>query len=112
MENNNNELNQEDLDFEQESECLPQYFIPMDLDNLQNVNKYNSKEFKKGLEDMSYTCGKITALLNCGISAGDAMTFILNEKAIEANRIIQEMLNENNIQVSKISVVKVEQQTL
>jgi len=105
------ELNKEELQDTELSEIESLYFIPMNTDNLSEI-KYDKKEFQKGVNIMSFDCGKITALINCGVSAQDAVSWILNEQTLEYNREQQILVNENNVTLAKIQSAKAESVTL
>jgi len=94
-------LNKEELQDTELSEIESLYFIPMNTDNLGEI-KYDKKDFQKGVNSMSFDCGKITSLINCGVSAQDAVSWILNEQTLKHNREQQILVNENNITVAKI----------
>ena len=108
-------MEEKDLDMEELTQGIevPQgeYFLPMDLDNLEGV-KFDKKAFQKGISDISEVCGKICALTNVGVSMQDALSYMINESTIKHNLVNQKMINENNIDIAKIQVVKVDSQTL
>ncbi|GEM_PF-4716147 len=87
------------------SEVEGEYFIPIDTSNLDGV-KLNKKKFQEGLDDSSYYAGVISTLMNSGISAQDCMTWVLNDQTLKANKELQALVNENNIAVAKIQVIK------
>lgn len=88
-----------------------EYFLPLDLDNLEGI-KFDKKAFQKGINDISEMCGKICALTNVGITAQDALSFMINERTIEHNLTNQKLINDNNVDIAKIQAVKIDSQTL
>ena len=60
-----------------ESEKLP----PIVLD----VEEYDESEFNRGIKETSYLVGKVTALLNCGLSESTVLDYLLNEATIDYN---------------------------
>lgn len=88
-----------------------EYFIPIDISNLDGV-KLNKKKFQEGLDDFSYYAGVISALTNSGVSSTDAVSWVLNGKTLASNKEMQEIINTNNIEVAKIQATKVDNLTL
>jgi Type II secretory pathway, component PulF len=86
--------------------------IELPIDNLQEVIEYDKDDFIKGLKDISFICGQLTGLLNTGITKEDAVTILVNRDNILHAQKLQKMINENNIEVSKIQTIKIEQQVL
>ena len=96
---------------EQEYPIDGEYFIPIDISNLDGA-KINKKKFQEGLDDFSYYSGVISVLMNSGISAQDAMSWVLNDQTLKSNKEMQLLVNENNIVVAKIQLAKAEAQIL
>ena len=78
----------------------------MDTSNI-NTIKYNRHNFEKGVAEMSEIAGKITALVNAGLSPSEAIEYI---GATEANSMIYKLQtalskesNDTSIAVAKIS---------
>lgn len=86
--------------------------IEMPIDNLQEIVEYDKDEFIKGIKSISFLSGELTALLNTGITKEDAVTILVNRDNINHAQKLQQMINENNIEVSKIQQTKIEQQIL
>lgn len=99
------ELNLDQLNLES------QYYIPVELDNLEGI-KFDKKLFDKGLKDYSYLAGGISALINAGMSAEMALQYFINERTCQHNIELQKIVNDNNIQIAQIQEVKVQGQTL
>jgi hypothetical protein len=62
---------------------------------------YDSKSFQKGIDDMSYLSGQITALLNCGVSEDFVLDFLLNKETIKHNIETANINKEMNIEMAK-----------
>ena len=73
--------------------------ISIDTTNLEEV-KFDKTNFQKGMKDASYLCGMLTALMNVGISAVDALAYYMNESTMDNNIKLNEMVNE--VEMSKI----------
>jgi type II secretory pathway component PulF len=103
-------MNLEDLvsQLQQDAALNP---IELNVDNLTDI-EINKDNFSKGLKDISYTCGMLTGLINIGLSPKDALDYVLNQENINHNQRLQDKINNNNIEVSKIQQLKIEQQVL
>lgn len=65
--------------------------VVVDLSELDGMG-LDKKEFAKGLNEMSKTCGKITALCSVGFTVDMAMDYLLNiEKINSDNQVIDQM---------------------
>ncbi len=73
--------------------------ISIDTTNLVEV-KFDKANFQKGMKDASYLCGMLTALMNVGISAVDALAYCMNESTMDNNIKLNEMVNE--VEMAKI----------
>lgn len=88
------ELSQEQLNELMEvSDKLPPLEIPFEF--------YNEEQFYKGIEDISYICGQITALFNVGLSEQAVMDFIINKENIKYNSEANIVNKEMNIEIAK-----------
>jgi hypothetical protein len=76
-----------------ESDILPPIEIPMEW--------YDTVEFHKGIHEASYLAGKITALLNAGVSESFVLDYLLNQATIEHNLETARINKEMNVEVSK-----------
>jgi hypothetical protein len=110
IENNKEEQQYETVNLEDLVSQLEKVLDPIQLpiENLSGVefDKYN---FSKGLKEISFVCGMLTGLMNIGLSAKDSLDYILNKENIKHNQILQDKINKNNIEVSKVNTVKIEQ---
>lgn len=50
-----------------------------------DLEHYDEEEFHRGIKETSYLSGKITALLNCGLSEQTVLDYLLNEATIDYN---------------------------
>lgn len=66
-----------------ESENLPKIEIPFEF--------YDDKQFMKGIEETSHLSGRITAMLNTGLSSELVMDFLLTEMTINHNLQVAEI---------------------
>lgn len=68
---------------------------------------YDLNSFQNGINEMSELVGKITALVNAGISANDALEFICtmesNKMTYELQKYVTNSNNENNIKIANIT---------
>lgn len=81
---------------------------PIEID----LDTYNQELFFKGIDDMSYTCGMITALFNAGCSEDFVLNYLLNKDTIAYNIKSIELNNAANIEISKNQKIMLEKQEL
>jgi len=107
------DLENEDFDRGTAEEELdqPDYILELDIENLDDA-KFDAEKFQKGLDDISEICGQICGLTNVGVSVADAFGYILNSQTINHNLETQKLINENNVEVSRINSIKIQEQTL
>ena len=78
----------------------------MDTSNI-NTIKYNRHNFEKGVAEMSEIAGKITALVNAGLSPSEAIEYIgateANSMTYKLQTALSKESNDTSIAVSKIS---------
>lgn len=68
--------------------------IEMNCDSVLN-EKYDKKEFKRGIDSMSYVSGQITALLNTGVSEEVVLAILqmeMNKTSLEKQFEVEERL--------------------
>lgn len=86
------------------NDLLINNIIEIDKSNLKKLN-YNISEFQKGIDSMSDICGKITALVNTGVSPDAALNYIteitINKEASDMNIEISKINANSNIEASK-----------
>lgn len=78
----------------------------MDTSNI-NTIKYNRHNFEKGIAEMSEIAGKITALVNAGLSPSEAIEYIgateANSMTYKLQTALSKESNDTSIAVAKIS---------
>lgn len=78
----------------------------MDTSNINTV-KYNRHNFEKGVAEMSEIAGKITALVNAGLSPSEAIEYIgateANSMTYKLQTTLSKESNDTSIAVAKIS---------
>lgn len=78
----------------------------MDTSNINTV-KYNRHNFEKGVAEMSEIAGKITALVNAGLSPSEAIEYIgateANSMTYKLQTTLSKESNNTSIAVAKIS---------
>lgn len=78
----------------------------MDTSNINTV-KYNRHNFEKGVTEMSEIAGKITALVNAGLSPSEAIEYIgateANSMTYKLQTTLSKESNDTSIAVAKIS---------
>lgn len=78
----------------------------MDTSNINTV-KYNLHNFEKGVAEMSEIAGKITALVNAGLSPSEAIEYIgateANSMTYKLQTTLSKESNDTSIAVAKIS---------
>ena len=80
-------------------------------ENIEGV-EYDKKEFQKGLKDISYVCGMITGLMNIGVCAVDALTYVINEHTFDNSIEVNKLLNELELNKTKVSLIEGEMKVL
>ena len=81
----------------------------IDLMDTSNINtiKYNRHNFEKGVAEMSEIAGKITALVNAGLSPSEAIEYIgateANSMTYKLQTALSKESNDTSIAVAKIS---------
>ena len=88
------------------------FFIPISTSNLEGIAEYNEVEFKKGLDDVSYVCGQITGLRNCGLSSKDALDYLITVQTLKHNMEVSEITSNMNIEVAKYVKRQAEEQEM
>lgn len=74
---------------------IDEFIISIDTKNVSNID-FDSIKFKNGVDSMSELCGKITALVNVGITPSMALTYLSDTDASKA-------FMEHNLKVSEIN---------
>lgn len=77
-------------------------------DNLSDI-KIDSEKFKNGVDDVSYLCGAISALVSVGINPNKAMDYIVDKEAttigMKHNLEIANIQKETAIETSKLNFI-------
>ena len=80
-------------------------------ENIEGV-EYDKKEFQKGLKDISYVCGMITGLMNIGVCAVDALTYVINEHTFDNSIEVNKLLNELELNKTKVLMIEGEKRSV
>ena len=80
-------------------------------ENIEGV-EFDKKEFQKGLKDVSYVCGMITGLMNIGVCAVDALTYVINEHTFDNSIEVNKLLNELELNKTKVLMIENEKKVL
>ena len=80
-------------------------------ENIEGV-EYDKKEFQKGLKDISYVCGMITGLMNIGVCAADALTYVINEHTFDNSIEVNKLLNELELNKAKVLMIEGEKRSV
>ena len=103
------EIEEYDDDDEVSVEQLMMHVISKE--NIEGV-EYDKKEFQKGLKDISYVCGMITGLMNIGVCAVDALTYVINEHTFDNSIEVNKLLNELELNKTKVLMIESEKRFL
>lgn len=79
--------------------------VNVETEECQGV-QLDKDEFQKGVTHMSFVAGQISALVSAGLTVELATDFVMNERNIEHNQKLQEIINKNQLEVSKIQMVQ------
>ena len=74
---------------------IDEFIISIDTKSVSKI-AFDSTKFKNGVDSMSELCGKITALVNVGITPSMALTYLSDTDASKA-------FMEHNLKVSEIN---------
>ena len=74
---------------------IDEFIISIDTKSVSNI-AFDLDKFKNGVDSMSEICGKITALVNVGITPSMALTYLSDTDASKA-------FMEHNLRVSEIN---------
>ena len=80
-------------------------------ENIEGV-EFDKKEFQKGLKDVSYVCGMITGLMNIGVCAVDALTYVINEHTFDNSIEVNKLLNELELNKAKVLMIENEKRSI
>lgn len=80
-------------------------------ENIEGV-EFDKKEFQKGLKDVSYVCGMITGLMNIGVCAVDALTYVINEHTFDNSIEVNKLLNELELNKTKVLMIENEKRSI
>jgi hypothetical protein len=91
------ELNADQLEELLNNSDIDDKLPPIEID----FDDYDIDEFQRGLNDASYLAGKVTALLNCGLSEGFILDYLLNQETIKHNLETARINKDMNVEMSK-----------
>ena len=74
--------------------------------------EFDKKEFQKGLKDISYVCGMITGLMNIGVCAVDALSYVINEHTFDNSIEVNKLLNELELNKAKVLMIENEKRSI
>ena len=80
-------------------------------ENIEGV-EFDKKEFQKGLKDISYVCGMITGLMNIGVCAVDALSYVINEHTFDNSIEVNKLLNELELNKAKVLMIENEKRSI
>jgi hypothetical protein len=86
--------------------------LPMSTENLAESIEFDKDEFNKGLKATSFDCGVYTALVNSGVSADNAITYIFTLKNIDMNVKLAEINAKCSVDVAKNQSIMFEKNQL
>lgn len=91
-----------EIDAEQLEEFMDGMDIPDKLPQIiLSVGDYDQNEFQRGIDEMSYSAGVITALLNAGVSESFVLEFLLSKDTIAHNIKAAEISKDMHVEVAK-----------
>jgi len=90
----------DDGDIDESKDEFNYFIIPIKTDNVM-ISTFDDGKFQKGINDYSYIAGKLTALINTGVTPLEALNFILNQDTFKFNTEINKLICEKDIEVSK-----------
>lgn len=105
----NVEVEVEEYDDDMTVEQLMMHVISKE--NIEGV-EFDKKEFQKGLKDVSYVCGMITGLMNIGVCAVDALTYVINEHTFDNSIEVNKLLNELELNKAKVLMIENEKRSI
>lgn len=85
--------------------------IQLDFSKVENT-KVDKESFIKGVSEASYIAGFITTLKSVGLNPKDGLDLLINRETCEHNRLLQKMINYNNVEIADKQAIKLEQTQL
>lgn len=73
-----------------------------------DMEDYDEKKFRKGIEDYSYLSGALTALFNAGVSEAAAMEYILSKESMKHSLDKAKLTKEMNVEIAGMKNIKAE----
>lgn len=98
-EQNNEEIQEigleelEELMSGSESDKLPPFVI--------DLEEYDLEAFQRGIHETSYLAGRVTGLLNAGLSEQGVLDLILTLDTLKHNEKVSEVTREMNVEIAK-----------
>jgi hypothetical protein len=90
---------------ELDADQLEELLNNSDMDKLPPIKidfeDYDVKEFQRGIHEISYVCGQITALFNAGLSESSVLDYLLSTQTIKHNIDVAKINKEMNVEMSK-----------
>lgn len=83
-------------------------FVQMDTEGVQDIC-YNTEDFEKGIDSMTFMAGQITALMNAGLTQENAIGMIANNLQMEHEMKVAIVQSNMNIKIAEIGALKAEQ---
>lgn len=91
-----------EIDAEQLEEFMDGMDIPDKLPPIVlSVDAYEQSEFQRGIDETSFLAGKITSLLNVGMSESSVLELLLSMETISHNIKVAEINKSMNIEISR-----------
>lgn len=95
---------QEDPNDDSSGDYIPDLIYIIRRDNLDSI-LFDSEAFSSGVNNLSYLCGQISALVNVGITPSEALNYLSSkegmDKAIAHEERVGEMQSKTAIECSK-----------
>jgi len=102
----------EDYPLEDDEYNAPFSPIPLFTENLVEEIEFNSEAFQEGVDSVSCVCGKLTALINVGLTPENALEYLMNQEIIESNYRMGLLDKEKTIAVAKEHCIAVEKNSI
>jgi hypothetical protein len=66
-----------------------------------SMEHYDADEFQRGLDETSYLAGRVTGLLNAGLSEQSVLDLILTLDTLKHNEKVSQVTKEMNVEIAK-----------
>jgi len=98
-----------ELEIEKELERIGKEIV---YDDESVTEMAKSDEFISGCKDANVLCGYYTSLINAGLSNQQAYEISINFQTCSHNRKLQEIISANQLEIAKVQVNVIKDQTL